>query len=71
VVDRFVLVDDAAMLRAVRLLYERCGLIAEPSGAAGVAAAMRLGDELRGCVVATPLCGSNVTPELLTRALEA
>ncbi len=71
VVDRFVLVDDDAMLRAVRLLYERCGLITEPSGAAGVAAALDLGEELRGRTVATPLCGSNVTPDLLARALEA
>ena len=64
-----MLVDDEAMLRAVRLLYERCGLITEPSGAAGVAAAMELGDELRGRRVATPLCGSNITPDLLDRAL--
>jgi threonine dehydratase len=71
VVDRFVLVADDSMLRAVRLLYERCGLITEPSGAAGIAAAMELGDELRGLTVATPLCGSNVTPDLLARALEA
>ena len=71
VVDRFVLVSDQAMLRAVRLLYERCGLITEPSGAAGVAAAAELGEELRGRRVATPLCGSNITPDLLARALEA
>ena len=68
-VDDFVLVDDAAMLRAVRLLYERCGLIAEPSGAAGVAAARAL--DLEAGTVATPLCGSNITPDLLARALEA
>lgn len=71
VVDRFVLVDDQALLTAMRLLYERCGLITEPSGAAGVAGVMALGEELRDRAVATPLCGSNVTTELLARALEA
>ena len=71
VVDRFVLVNDDAMLRAVRLLYERCGLITEPSGAAGIAAAMALKAELRDRRVGVPLCGSNVTPDLLRRALSS
>ena len=57
------------MLRAVGLVYERCGLVTEPSGAAGLAGVMALGDELRGRTVATPLCGSNVSPEQLARAL--
>ena len=69
VVDRFVLVDDEAMLRAVRLLYERCGLITEPSGAAGIAAAMALKADLRDRRVGVPLCGSNITRDLLARAL--
>jgi threonine dehydratase len=37
-VDRVVLVDDAAILRALRLVVERCKLAAEPAGAAAVAA---------------------------------
>ena len=71
VVDRFILVPDELMLRAVGLVHERCGLVTEPSGAAGVAGVLALGDELRGRTVGVPLCGSNVTPDDFTRALKA
>ena len=40
-VDEIVTVDDAAIAAAVRWLAERAKLVAEPSGAASVAAAMR------------------------------
>ena len=43
----------------------------EPSGVAGIAGVLALGDELRGRTVGVPLCGSNVTPDLLARALKA
>lgn len=69
VVDRFLLVDDELMLRAVRLLHDHCGLLTEPSGAAGIAGAIAIGDELRGHRVAVPLCGSNIAPEVLVEAL--
>ena len=71
VVDRFILVDDELMLRAMSLLYERCGLVTEPSGAAGIAGVAALGDELRGRTVGVPLCGSNVTADHFARALAA
>ena len=69
VVDRYLLVDDDLLLRAIRLVYEACGLVSEPSGAAGIAGALALGDELAGRTVGAPLCGSNATPELFARAL--
>jgi threonine dehydratase len=61
VVDEMVLVDDADLIAAMRLVHEHLGLVVEPAGVAGVAAAMRLGKRLAGRVVATPLCGGNVT----------
>ena len=70
IVDRFVLVEDDLLLRAVSLVHEHTGLVSEPSGVAGIAAILALGGELEGRTVATPLCGSNVAPELLGRALE-
>ena len=70
IVDRFVLVDDDLLLRAVSLVHEHTGLVSEPSGVAGIAAILALGGELDGRIVATPLCGSNVAPELFGRALE-
>src|SRR5580700_12297360 len=38
VVDDIVLVSDDAMRLALRLIYQHLGLIAEPAGAAGIAA---------------------------------
>lgn len=71
VVDQFVLVEDALLLRAVRLVYELCGLVTEPSGVAGIAGILALGEELRGRTVGVPLCGSNVTAHDFARALES
>jgi threonine dehydratase len=61
--DRFLLVDDHALVAATRLLFEAEGLVVEPSGAAGLAGALSLGEALRGKRIATPLCGSNLTRE--------
>ncbi len=59
-VDDFVLVEDERLLEAVDLLRDTAGLIAEPSGVAGLAGALALADQLRGATIATPVCGSNV-----------
>jgi threonine dehydratase len=42
------------------LLADRCGVIAEPAGAAGLAGALALRQELAGRTVAFPVTGSNV-----------
>lgn len=63
IVDDVVLVDDAAIVRAMRLLFERAGLLTEPAGAAGVAALLDGGAAYKGARVATILCGSNLTAE--------
>lgn len=61
VVDDIVLVDDAAILRAMRLLLLHTGLLVEPAGAAGVAAILAHRERFAGQTAATLLCGSNVT----------
>ena len=62
-VDDVVLVSDARMKDAMRLLFQHAGLAIEPSGAAGIAAIM---DEPRGDgVAAAILCGGNVRADLL------
>jgi threonine dehydratase len=69
-VDRIVLVDDAAILGAVRVLIERAKLVAEPAGAAGLAA-------LLSGVITTPaktrvvcvVSGGNADPAVLRRVL--
>jgi len=64
-VDDMVLVSEERILEAMRLLHEHLGLVTEPAGAAGVAAALDLRARLAGQLVAVPLCGGNVTVEQL------
>jgi len=61
-VDDVVLVEDAAMLAAVRLTFETLGLLVEPTGAVGLAALLADPDLGRGQRVSTILCGGNVAP---------
>ncbi len=58
-VDEVVLVDDAALRDAMRLLLERAKLVAEPSGAITVAAVMSGAVRVTGSTVAV-LSGGNV-----------
>jgi threonine dehydratase len=67
-VDDVVLVDEASIVRAVRLLFETAGLVVEPAGAVGIAAALSQ-PSLHGARLATVLCGSNLTPEQMARWL--
>jgi threonine dehydratase len=62
-VDEVVLVDDDAMLGAMRRLLTDAGLVVEPAGAAGVAAIAQRANELAGKRVATILTGGNLTEE--------
>jgi threonine dehydratase len=58
-IDEVILIDDAATLNAMKLLHQHLGLIVEPSGAIGVAAAAL--ERFRGARVATVICGGNLT----------
>lgn len=62
VVDDVVLVDDDLIKRGMRLLFERAGLVVEPSAALGVAAILGAPERFAGLRVATVVCGSNITP---------
>ncbi|HSP09278.1 MAG TPA: pyridoxal-phosphate dependent enzyme [Candidatus Dormibacteraeota bacterium] len=64
-VDEVMLVSDAEILEAMRMLFALAGLAVEPAGAAGMAAIAQRSSELAGRRVATPLCGSNLTAEQL------
>jgi threonine dehydratase len=64
VVDDIVLVSDDAIKLALRLIYKHLGLIAEPSGAAGVAALLSH-SVLAQDVVCTPITGGNATRDQL------
>jgi len=64
-VDDFVLVDDAAMMDAMRLAFRTLGLLLEPSGAAGLAAIRS--HAIAGDRLATVLTGSNIHPDLVAK----
>jgi threonine dehydratase len=59
----FVLVSDAEINEAIRLLARHAKQIAEGAGAASLAAAIKLGDQLQGKKVVGILSGGNITPE--------
>ena len=67
--DDFVLVDDADLYRAMRLLLVRGHQLAEGAGAAATAAAWKLRDRLQGKIVALWISGANATAESMKTAL--
>jgi len=69
--DDILLVEDATMLAAMRLAHQELGLVLEPSGAVGLAALLANGERFRGQLVATILCGGNLTPEQVRQWLSA
>jgi threonine dehydratase len=69
VVDDVLLVDDETMVEAMRLLFWKMGLAVEPAGAAGIAALLAHRERLAGALVATPLCGGNLTEQQIRRWL--
>ena len=69
-VEDVVLVSDEEILAAMRLLLTRAKLVAEPSGAAAVAAVMCGRVPARaGAAVVVVVSGGNVDEELMVRAL--
>jgi threonine dehydratase len=68
-VDEIIPVGENAFLAAMRLLFEKAGLLAEPSGAAAIAALLEHGARFRGASVSAIVTGSNLDARLLPRLL--
>jgi threonine dehydratase len=68
--DEFVLVDDQELMMSVRLHLEKTKTLAEPAGAAPLAAAIKLRQQVRGKKIALILSGGNISPEELVTCLE-
>ena len=64
-VDDAVLIPDEELLAAARAMALGAHILVGPSGAAGLAAAMR--DDVRGKVVVVIATGANITKELFAR----
>ena len=69
--DDFVLVDDDIILKAMVWYAERAHTLAEGAGAAPLAAAWQMRDQLAGKKVGLVLSGGNTSMEHLRRALAA
>ena len=67
--DDFVLVSEDEISEAVGVYIEKAHTLAEGAGAASLAAALKMRDELVGQNVAIVLSGGNITVDQLRRAL--
>ena len=67
--DEVLMVEDESMVEAMRLVFRYHGLVIEPAGAAGLAAAIVFKQRFRGARIATPLCGGNLTSDQIRRWL--
>jgi threonine dehydratase len=68
-VDDIVRVGDDQIIDAMRMLLNDAGLVTEPAGAAGLAAAAKLRGELEGQRVGVIVTGGNIAPDDLRRLL--
>lgn len=71
VIDEVLLVEDDALVAAMQLVFRQHGLVIEPAGVAGLAAAITFRERFRDAHVATPLCGGNLTSEQIRQWLSA
>lgn len=62
-VDRVLALDDASTIEAMRLLHRHVGLVAEPSGAVGLAAVLNNPELFSGRLAAMIVCGGNLSVE--------
>lgn len=69
-VDEVVLVKDEEIIKAVLLLMERCKMLVEGAGAAGLAAILSGTIKLPGKKVLVPLTGGNIDINLVGRFIE-
>lgn len=62
-IDDAILVEEAAILEAMRLLHRHAGIVAEPSGVVGIAAVLAAPAKFQNQLVGTIICGGNLTAE--------
>jgi threonine dehydratase len=70
-VDQMITVQDSEMLRAIRLYFEWEHLLAEPAGAAALAALLHHYAPEAGERVVVMLTGANITEQVMVQSLSA
>jgi|Deesub1362B_J571_1020462.scaffolds.fasta_scaffold00003_604 threonine dehydratase len=69
-IDDIVLVTDLEMKKAMKLLFEYAGQVAEPAGASALAAAIKIREELKDKNVIIMITGGNVDHALFREVLK-
>ena len=69
--DDIVTLEEQDLMDGIRLALATTHNLAEGAGAASIAAAMKLREELKGKKVACVMSGANITEETLKRVLSA
>ncbi len=64
-----MLVSEDAIVEGMRMLHRHAGVVAEPSAAVGIAALLEQPEAIRGRLVGTIICGSNMTVDQMERWL--
>jgi threonine dehydratase len=67
--DEFVLVSDEEINKAIGILARDGKQVAEGAGAAPLAAALKIRDELRGKIVVGIVSGGNIPPERFAKLI--
>ncbi|HEY1330930.1 MAG TPA: threonine/serine dehydratase [Actinomycetota bacterium] len=67
--DEFLLVSDEEIRRATAIMIEKTRNLVEPAGAAALAAALRLREQLQGRMIAVICSGGNISPAQLRTLL--
>lgn len=67
--DDFILVSDQELLYCVGMLLEKSHTIAEPAGAATLAAALKVKEYIKGKKVALVVSGGNITLDMLKESI--
>lgn len=67
--DDFLLIEEEAMRKAVKLYLEKAKTLAEYAGAAPLAAALQIKDRVRDKTIALVLSGGNIAPDKLQHCL--
>lgn len=62
-IDKGILVKEESLIKGIRLIKERLGVIAEPSASVGIAATLENGDYFKGKNVGTIICGGNLSKQ--------
>ena len=69
--DDFLLVSEDEMKKATLIYLEKAKTLTEPAGAASLAAALQIKDQVQGKMIALILSGGNISPEQLRGFLSA